>query len=210
MHKVHFYYDVVSPYSWLAFEVFMRFEKTWNVELDLCPFYLGGVMQATGNKAPSLLPARAPYMLQDLMRQSEYFQIPIQIPDSFPSNTITAMRLLTAVKLEHPQQLKTLSRALWQRHYGQGLEITSPESLMTACIQSGFETPLAHHLLEQTQNQDIKDLLKTTTAEAVDKGAFGAPTMFIETKSGEEMFFGSDRFHLIAALFGKKWDGPLL
>lgn len=209
MNKIHFYYDVVSPYSWLAFEVLTRFEASWNLEIDLCPFYLGGVMQTTGNTAPSFLPARAPYMLKDLMRQSEYFQIPLQIPESFPASTICAMRVLTLVKNQFPSRLKTLSRAFWQRHYGQGLDITQPENVLTVCLEAGFSAKESRELLEQTQNQSIKDQLKATTAEAVEKGAFGAPTMFIETPSGEEMFFGSDRFHLIAALFGQKWQGPL-
>jgi len=48
-----------------------------------------------------------------------------------------------------------------------------------------------------------------TTEEASSRGAFGAPTMFFNDDKGEEeMFWGSDRFDMIAAIFGKQWMGP--
>lgn len=208
MRKVQLFYDVVSPYSWLAFEVFSRFKNPWEIDFELCPFFLGGVMRDTDNRAPSMLPARAPYMLKDLMRQSEYYQIPMQIPSDFLTNTITAMRLLTVVKEKDPSNLESLSRAFWQRHYGEGQEISSPESLLACAANANISTNEAKNYLELTQDPYIKEKLKTTTANAVGKGAFGAPTIFVETADGEEMFFGSDRFHLVAAMLGKKWNGP--
>lgn len=210
MRKVKFYYDIISPYSWLAFEVFCRFKKTWNLELDLCPFFLGGVMRSTENRAPSLLPAKAPYMLKDLMRQSEYYQISLQIPLNFLSNTILAMRLLTVVKAESPNNLESLSRALWQRHYGLGLEITSIEAMNDCLVKAAISRAVADRYLTLTQSDAVKEQLKLVTQTAIDKGAFGAPTFFVETPEGEEMFFGSDRFHLVAQLLGFKWSGPNL
>lgn len=153
-------------------------------------------MQATGNQPPASLPARAPYLLKDLYRQSQYFQIPIQIPPDFPAQSLTAMRLLTVVKQQAPEQLESLSRALWHAHYGQGLSIADSVVL----LNSDFIT--------HTQKPEIKDILKNTTSEALEKGAFGSPTFFIPTDDGDEMFFGSDRFHIVAPLLGHPWDGP--
>ncbi|MDA0713047.1 MAG: DsbA family protein [bacterium] len=210
MRKIKFYYDVISPYSWLAFEVLCRFKKIWNLDLDLCPFFLGGVMRSTENKAPSLLPAKAPYMLKDLMRQSEYYQISLQIPSNFLSNTILAMRLLTVVKAKSEQNLESLSRALWQRHYGLGLEITSIDAMKECLAKADISTASAEEYLALTQEESVKEQLKVVTQSAIDKGAFGAPTFFVETPEGEEMFFGSDRFHLVAQLLGVKSNGPNL
>ena len=41
-----------------------------------------------------------------------------------------------------------------------------------------------------------KDALRATTDEAVRRGAFGAPTIFV----GDEMFWGNDRLHLVEEL----------
>ena len=42
--------------------------------------------------------------------------------------------------------------------------------------------------------EEVKTALKEVTAEAVERGAFGAPTMFFsEQGEREQMFWGSDR-----------------
>ena len=47
--------------------------------------------------------------------------------------------------------------------------------------------------VEMASQQDIKDALRSTTEEAVKRGAFGAPTFFV----GDEMFFGNDRLGFV-------------
>ena len=51
----------------------------------------------------------------------------------------------------------------------------------------------ADAVLAKTQDQDVKDKLRAATDEASERGAFGAPTFFIE----DEMFWGNDRFEFI-------------
>ena len=50
-----------------------------------------------------------------------------------------------------------------------------------------------YRLMEEIENSSIKSALKKNTDEAIARGAFGAPTFFID----EEMFFGNDRFEFI-------------
>lgn len=66
---------------------------------------------------------------------------------------------------------------------------------------ANLSAPSPVSLLAATGDSDVKDTLKATTAEAVERGVFGAPTMF----AGGEMFFGSDRFELMAHRLGG-WD----
>jgi glutathione S-transferase kappa 1 len=206
--KVKFYYDVVSPYSFLAFTILCRYEKQWEIELDLHPFFLGGVLKATGNTPPAMLPARGPYLLRDLFRQSQYYDLPLQIPSSFPANTILPMRFLTAVKAEHPQMLRSMSCRLWQHHYGEGQDMTTDSDVRAALAGDSFDSKIVNHLLEKCSDQKVKDILRAETESAVEQGGFGAPTFFIPTPEGDEMFFGSDRFHLVAQALNKSWDGP--
>lgn len=203
--KVDFYYDVVSPFSYLAYTIFCRYEKAWGLELELHPFLLGGVMKATGNTPPASLPARAPYLLRDLLRQCDFHHLPIQIPDSFPTNSLLAMRFLTATKQECPEKLRSFSEHLWQSHYGQGLEIATESALSQVFASPAFDPALIARLMQMSVTPEVKNALRAETEAAVEKGAFGAPTFFIHTPHGEEMFFGSDRFHLVAQLLGQKF-----
>lgn len=66
MSKITLYYDCVSPYSWLAFEFLLAHEKEWNFELVLKPIFLGGVMKASGNNPPGLIPNKGKWMMKDL------------------------------------------------------------------------------------------------------------------------------------------------
>ena len=52
--KVKLYYDWLSPYSWLAFEVLLEYEKIWDLDLELKPVYLGAIMKASENNPPGM------------------------------------------------------------------------------------------------------------------------------------------------------------
>jgi len=101
--RVEFFYDVVSPWSWLGFETAVRYATQYSSVFTLVmrPFFLGGVMKATGNQPPAVLPARGAYMAKDLARSFVHHHMPpFQFPTRFPLNTIKSQRLLTALSLE--------------------------------------------------------------------------------------------------------------
>jgi glutathione S-transferase kappa 1 len=49
MTTIRFFYDIVSPYSYLAFEVLHRYQSLWNLNIVLEPIFLAGIMQGSGN-----------------------------------------------------------------------------------------------------------------------------------------------------------------
>ncbi len=56
------YFDTVSPYSYIGVETLLRYrDRVWGekVRVELVPFFLGGVMKASGNQPPATLPAKA-------------------------------------------------------------------------------------------------------------------------------------------------------
>uniref|UniRef100_A0A7N8WP78 DSBA-like thioredoxin domain-containing protein n=1 Tax=Mastacembelus armatus TaxID=205130 RepID=A0A7N8WP78_9TELE len=77
---VELFYDVVSPYSWLGFEVMCRYRNLWNIDLKLRPALLGGVMQGSDNKPPAMVQNKFLYMDKDLRRLAGYFDVPLQPP----------------------------------------------------------------------------------------------------------------------------------
>jgi 2-hydroxychromene-2-carboxylate isomerase len=63
-------------------------------------------------------------------------------------------------------------------------------------------------VVERSADDGVKARLRAATEEAVDRGAFGFPAMFVMDADGEEMYFGSDRLSLIAFDRGLTWSGP--
>lgn len=204
MLKVEFFYDVVSPYSYLAFEVLLRYRPLWKIDLVLRPAFLGGVMKSVGNVPPATLPARAPYLARDLQRKSRYFDVAMGFPEDFPGNSLPAMRLACLIQHEQPAKLETFSRALWRRHWGEGKEVTTTAALEEVCAAAGVDPALVARIGEP----EVKDRLKAATDEAVARGAFGFPAIFAVVDGEEQMFFGSDRFDILANELGLPWHGP--
>lgn len=209
MIRVELYYDIVSPYSYLAFAALNRYERRWQLDLELLPVFLGGLMKDVGNQPPIYLPARAPYIAKDVLRLSGYFDLPMRLPAGFPVNTLPTMRFLTAVADEEPQALRPLSALLWQRLWAEDADVTSAEALQIACEEVGLGRATAERLVERMNEPAVKDALKARTEEAARRGAFGAPTYFVRGTDGEdEMFFGCDRLPVLAHELGLEWLGP--
>uniref|UniRef100_A0AAY4B3F1 Glutathione S-transferase kappa n=1 Tax=Denticeps clupeoides TaxID=299321 RepID=A0AAY4B3F1_9TELE len=206
---VELFYDVVSPYSWLGFEVLRRYTDVWNINLKLRPAFLGGVYKGSGNRSPDNVPSKYLYMRTDLARLSAYFDVPMASPAD-PCNVIekgslVAMRFLTAVaerELGGDCRLEQISRELWMRIWSRDQDISQLASLSEAGLKLGLPGSEVEELVKLATSQSVKDKLKATTEEAVQYGAFGFPLIVCHVNGRPEIFFGSDRFELMAHCIG--------
>lgn len=213
---IELFYDVVSPYSWLGFEVMCRYRNVWNIDLKLRPAFLGGIMHGSGNKPPGLVPNKFLYMRKDLDRLAQYFKVPLQAPADpfeamFDKGSLTAMRFVTAVQDRETggdKQVERVSRELWMRIWSQDKDITKPESLTEAALKAGLSNTDIEEALAMATTSKIKEKLKKSTEEALAHGSFGFPMIVCHVDGRKEMFFGSDRFELMAHCIGEKWLGP--
>uniref|UniRef100_A0A914ZIP1 EGF-like domain-containing protein n=1 Tax=Parascaris univalens TaxID=6257 RepID=A0A914ZIP1_PARUN len=69
---IDLYFDVISPYSLIAFESLLRYENHWPIKVNLIPFFLGGIMKESGNKPAMMVAAKMAYMNKDLRRNADY------------------------------------------------------------------------------------------------------------------------------------------
>nr|KAF6338084.1 glutathione S-transferase kappa 1 [Pipistrellus kuhlii] len=199
---VELFYDVLSPYSWLGFEILCRYKNIWNVHLQLRPSLIAGIMKSSGNKPPALVPSKGKYLTNDIKLLGQHVQVPIRIPKDFFSvilekGSLSAMRFLTAVNMEHPEMLEKVSRELWMRVWSRAAE------------KAGMSTEGARALLEKISTPQVKNQLKETTEAACKYGAFGLPVTVAHLDGQTQMLFGSDRMELLAYLLGEKWMGPV-
>ena len=180
--QIDFYFDVVSPYSYIASTLIDDILERNNAKLIWKPVLLGGVFKAIeGVIAPGLVPAKKPYLIKDLERLSTFYNIPFNMPSDFPIRTLLAMRVLSSLPQEKiPQSARILFEAYWYDNK----DIADPD-IVSKLIDSDS--------VERSNIQEIKDILFQSTEEAVERGVFGAPTFFV----GNEMFFGHDRINMI-------------
>ncbi|KAH9513586.1 Glutathione S-transferase kappa 1 [Bulinus truncatus] len=211
---VEFFYDVVSPYTWFAFEVLCRYQHRWNITLKLRPFYLGAIMNDSGNRPPAMVPNKGQYMLKDVPRTAKYFDVPLKFPKNVPEmmfvkGTLSTQRFLTAVDMKQPHMLEKVTRELWMRNWNRDEDVTQLESFAEAARKAGMSEEDIAIIVPMIKDESVKNKLKATTKEAFDLGAFGAPMIVTEINGQKEWVFGSDRFPIFAEMIGEKWEGPL-
>jgi len=212
---VELFYDVLSPYSWIGFEVLCRYKNKWNIDLQLKPFYLAGIMKGAENRPPMMVAAKGAYMIKDIHRLRSFYSIPINQPgDVFATlmtkGSLNAQRLLTAVQEKQPSLTESVSRELWMRVWSRDEDITQPESLAEALRKAGVKEALIPELMKAREDKAVAERLKAVTNEALELGTFGAPTIVVrDSSNGRDFIFGSDRMEVLAWMLGEKWEGPL-
>ena len=188
--SVEFFFDVGSPTAYLAWTQLPALCRAENATLVLRPMLLGGVFQATGNSSPVTVPAKGRYMNVDIARHACRYGVPLTINPHFPINTLTLMRAAAGVQLRQPERLDAYLRAVFDAMWIQPLDLNQPAEVAKAWQAGGFDPASTLALAGEA---DVKGALRATTEEAVARGAFGAPTMFV----GEQMFFGQDRLDFV-------------
>lgn len=177
---VDFYYDIVSPYSYIAAARIAELDGLAEVRWRPC--LLGGIFKATGNTGPAFtIPAKMPYMFTDLARLCRHYGLPLKTPPAFPMNSVTVQRCLCAAA---EADVPALSRKLYDAYWGQGIDISDLTSL------TGL---VGDDLIARAGDDAVKLKLRENTEAAVAAGAFGAPSFVVQ----DELYFGEDRLFLL-------------
>lgn len=192
---VEFFFDVGSPASYLAWTQLPALCKAVGGELVFRPMLLGGVFQATGNASPAAIPAKGRYVKLDLARFARRYGVPLVDNTHFPINTLRLMRAAAGLHLKQPDRLQTYVSAVFRAIWVDGLNLNEPALVAATVTQAAFDPQDIGALMVAPE---VKAALRATTDEAVSRGVFGAPTIFV----GEEMFFGQDRLDFVREALG--------
>ena len=196
MKSVEFYFDLGSPYSYLAYYRLLQIAEQQEIQIVYKPILLGGVFKATGNRSPIEIPVKGSYSILDMQRWAEYYHIPMQMNPHFPMNTLTLMRILTGVQLLHLEKFEQVLKLLFDAMFGTPQNLNEPTVLAEVLKPSGFSV---EDIMSMVQSDVVKQKLITETEQAIQRGIFGAPTFFV----GDEMYWGQDRLHFVEQALNK-------
>ena len=186
--KIEFFFDYVSVYSYLANSQLDQLTSRTGAEIVYRPMFLGGVMEATGNRPPATVKPKGSYLMSDIDRWCARYSLRFKMNPVFPQNTISALRV--ALVALHRGDFAVIHQALFDAMWINEENISKKETLAAVIDRAGLP---AEEYVKEIVRQAIKDELKSNTEEAVQRGAFGAPTFYV----GDQMFFGNDRFEFI-------------
>ena len=194
MAELDFYFDVSSPWTYLAFLRIRPLAARCEARIVWKPILVGGVFNVVNPAVYTEREAhfkavdspRTIYYAQDLQDWAELCGVKIGMPSFHPARSVNAMR--GCLVADRHGLLPEWSLALFDAYWGQSLDIGNNEVLASIASKLGLD-----NLMNEITSQQYKDLLRANTDELIQRGGFGSPTIFVGTK----MFFGNDRLPLV-------------
>jgi len=186
--KVEFYYDFSSPYTYIASRRIEKICEDNDAALEWKPFLLGGVFNEIGSIPAVQIDNKFNYLRQDFEESAIFYGVDFKFPDIFPLNSVRSMR--GAFAAQEKGKLVEYTHEMFRLYWTQGVDLSKAEILGEAVGKIGID---AQWFVNRIAEQEIKDKLRDETNIAVERGVFGAPTMFVDDK----MFWGNDRLDFL-------------
>src|SRR4051812_78879 len=177
------YFDVGSPYSFLAVE---RAQRVFGELPPLRPVLLGGLFKLAGRASwgvgdPAL---REAGMLEVESRATAYDLPAIRWPRPWPGDYLTAMRIATWADSQGACAAFAFSAG--RRLFLRGRDLSLDDECAAAAEEAGLDGIEA---LRAAQDPAVKQALRDATERAFARGVLGVPTVAV----GDELFWGDDR-----------------
>ena len=179
-----FYFDFISPYSFLAHKEIRKIEIKAKIKIGYKPILLGGLHNLHGIKAPAFIPAKAKHMIRDCKLIAERNNVKFKFNSYFPIKSLNLMRGVLVAEEDNIKDyyIDNIFNTVWQ----DGLNMND-ETLIQKVLKNLNVNPKTFSL--RATSSLIKDSLRKKTNEAYEKGIFGAPTFV----SNNKIFWGQDR-----------------
>ena len=183
-----FYFDFISPYSFLAHKEIIKIERKNSIKIKYKPILLGGLHNLHGIKAPAFIPAKAKHMIRDCKLIAEKNKIKFKFNSYFPIKSLNLMRGVFVAEEDNYKShyINSIFNAIWQ----DGLNMND-ENVIQKVLKNLNINPKTFHL--RSASSSIKDSLRKKTNEAYEKGIFGAPSFV----SNNKIFWGQDRLEFV-------------
>ena len=183
-----FYFDFISPYSFLAHKEIIKIERKNSIKIKYKPILLGGLHNLHGIKAPAFIPAKAKHMNRDWKLIAEKNKIKFKFNSYFPIKSLNLMRGVFVAEEDNYKShyIDSIFNAIWQ----DGLNMND-ENVIQKVLKNLNINPKTFHL--RSASSSIKDSLRKKTNEAYEKGIFGAPSFV----SNNKIFWGQDRLEFV-------------
>jgi 2-hydroxychromene-2-carboxylate isomerase len=192
MSKIEVFYDIISPYSFLALELLDQSALKDNNEIILTPVALGSILQATGNPGPAGIEIKRGEALRDCCMQAQRMDVQLVGPPTHPFNTLSALRFISCIEDLHERYRVAiaLNRACW----GESKDISTDEGIQEVLKDLGLMKAEWQDVYSFIKENNGRKVLKQATARALELKVFGVPTFRVDETMN---FWGSDRFDLI-------------
>ncbi|MCP5459661.1 MAG: 2-hydroxychromene-2-carboxylate isomerase [Gammaproteobacteria bacterium] len=176
MKIIDWYFDFVSPFSYLQLE---RFPDLSNgVEARFRPVLLAGLLKHWDTKGPAETPPRRRFTYRHVLWLARHHGIDLRMPPAHPFNPLAALRLAIALE-SRPEAIREIFRFFWR----DGHSSDNPVAWKALTDKLGVKD-----VEERLAFPAVKQELRDNTEQAIHHGVFGVPTFRVD----KELFWGFD------------------
>jgi 2-hydroxychromene-2-carboxylate isomerase len=180
---VDFYFDIISPYSYIAHKKIQKIKENKKVIFNYKPILLGGLHNLAEISAPAFNKYKMKNMQNDCELVSKKNDISFIWNSKFPINSLSIMRgYLSVNDNQKDKYLNVFFDAYWKDN----LNLSSEKEFLKLLENLEIDSKI---FFEKIKQQSTKDELKELTSDAFKKEVFGAPTFIVNSK----IFWGQDR-----------------
>tara|TARA_Y100001935_G_scaffold65996_1_gene55534 strand:+ start:15 stop:599 length:585 start_codon:yes stop_codon:yes gene_type:complete len=181
--SLDFYFDFISPYSFLAYKKLKPLIIENKIKINFKPILLGGLHKLGGITAPAFNERKMKNMKNDCELVAEKNNIKFKWNTKFPINSLYLMRGYLVIDNE----LKyNFFQICFDFYWKDNLDISDDKNISEILKLINFDFK---EFKKKIENENIKNELKELTDKAFKKDIFGAPTFVVNNK----IFWGQDR-----------------
>jgi 2-hydroxychromene-2-carboxylate isomerase len=179
-----FYFDFLSPYAFLAWTQIRAIAKRSGRSLEPVPVLFAALLDAHGQKGPAEIPAKRRYLFKDIARKAHRLGIPsVAPPPAHPFNPLLSLRIASLPN--EPETRAAIIDALYFAAWTRRQAIDTADAVTPILDGAGFD---GHALIAAAQAPEAKERLRLATAEAIQRGVFGVPSVLLDG----ELYWGTD------------------
>lgn len=190
--EVEFWFDIVSPASYIAWTQMDALERETGAKVIYRPFFLPGLFKVAGSASPITVPAKSKWLFHDLKRFAKRHGVKFWMNEHFPLNSLYIMRGLIA--WQDKPELKALGDGFFRAMWADNENVNDPEIMARIVSEAGVDPAEWKAALE---DEGVKQKVFEINEALAKRGAFGAPTFFLKEGDKEIMHWGQDRLDFV-------------
>lgn len=183
---IEFFFDFSSPYGYLASRLIGPLAARHGRDVRWRPVMLGAIFAKTGGRPLVELPLKGDYARHDMARTARFLGIPFAMPGRFPLVTLAVARAFYWLEETAPERAVPLAAAAFEAFFVHDRDISDRAVVGEILAVAGADPEAG---LAAITRPEIKERLKAVTEEAIGRGVFGSPFLFVDG----EPFWGVDR-----------------
>lgn len=200
MKEIHFYFDVISPYAWLAFQALPKTLEGISHHVRYHPVLFGAMLKHHGQLGPAEMPGKRDWTYRQVMWLAKQQGTVLKMPASHPFNPLPLLRLAVATSA-NGEPNRYVAESIFKHVWCEGLDATDPARI--AALQAHLLSQASlQGVAQDPQSDDVKRRLQEQTDSAIALGLFGVPSMVVDG----QVFWGQDALPMLRAyLEGDTW-----